>query len=154
MEIITLKKYNEIVNEYLFFEVNNFIKEEDANYQSPSFGEIWICLMPIIVFDGANILFKTLKRPVLVIDDTKGHFIKNDQKNYYVLKITSQPDSYQRIKIKNLESTGLLKESFIRLEIPLKVEKNQFLYQIGYYKKEFVIKILEKIVKNIQKKLE
>ena len=92
-----------------------------------------------------------MKRPVLVVDDTHEHFVKMDKKNYYVLKITSQDDSYQRIKIKNLEKTGLLKESFIRIELPLKVEKEQFLYRIGSYDIEEVQKIMNKVMKKLQK---
>ena len=94
--------------------------------------------------------FKTMKRPILVIDDTHENFIKNDTKNYYGLKITSQKDSYQRIKIKNLTNTGLYKESFIRIELPLKVEKEQFLYRIGVYDKEKVEKIKNRILKKLK----
>ena len=56
------------------------------------------------------------------------------------------------MKMKNLKNTGLLKPSFIRIELPIKVEKEQFLYPIGYYEGKEVEKILTKILKKMQNK--
>ncbi len=150
MEIFSQKEFNFKQSEYFELFNQNVIEEEYASYNNPLFGEVWICKIPVLVLDN-ELIFKSVKRPVLVVDDTHEHFVKMDKKNYYVLKITSQDDSYQRIKIKNLEKTGLLKESFIRIELPLKVEKEQFLYRIGSYDIEEVQKIMNKVMKKLQK---
>ena len=150
MEIFSQKEFNFKQSEYFELFNQNIIEEEYATYNNPLFGEVWICKIPVLVLDN-ELIFKSVKRPVLVVDDTHEHFVKMDKKNYYVLKITSQDDSYKRIKIKNLEKTGLIKESFIRIELPLKVEKEQFLYRIGSYDIEEVQKIMNKVMKKLQK---
>lgn len=151
MEILNEKEYKFIQKKVLELFLQNEIGEETISFSSPSFGEIWICKIPVLVV-GKQISFKTMHRPVLVVDDTHEHFMKGDKKNYYVLKITTQEDSYSRMKMKNLENTGLLKPSFIRIELPIKVEKEQFLYPIGYYERKEVEKILTKILKKMQNK--
>ena len=108
-----------------------FLRDDYYVFRTPRFGEIWICQIPILVFHQEEVFFETMARPVLIVDDTHEHFIKHDLKNYYVLKITSQKDTYQRIKISDYKRCGLQKESFVRLEIPLKVERCQLLYKIG-----------------------
>ena len=149
MEIFSQKEFNFKQSEYFELCNQNIIEEDKIAYDNPKLGEIWICKIPVLVV-GEEVFFKTMKRPILVIDDTHENFIKNDTKNYYGLKITSQKDSYQRIKIKNLTNTGLYKESFIRIELPLKVEKEQFLYRIGVYDKEKVEKIKNRILKKLK----
>ena len=150
MEIFNEKEFAFNQTKYFNLIDRNLIEEDQNTYASPKFGEIWVCKVPVIVLKN-ELTFKTMKRPVLVVDDTHEHFIKMDKKNYYVLKITSQEDPYQRIKVKNLEKTGLVKESFIRIELPLKVEKEQFLYRIGSYDIEEVQKITNKVMKKLQK---
>ena len=145
MEIFNEIEYEFIQKKLLELFLQNTIQEQTISFGLPSFGEIWICKIPVLV-TGKNASFKTMHRPVLIVDDTHEHFIKGDKRNYYVLKITSQEDPYERIKMKNLENTGLVKTSFIRMELPIKVEKEQFLYPIGYYERKEVEKILTKIV--------
>ena len=127
-----------------------FIKESSLAIASPIFGEIWICEMPILLKNDGTISFEKIARPVLVIDDRCEHFIKHDRKNYYVLKITSQKDTYQRVKINNYERFGLQKESFIRIELPIKVEKSQFLYKIGYLGSKITNTYLLKVKKYLK----
>lgn len=121
------------------------LREDYLSFVTPKFGEIWICRIPVLVSNEGKVFFETIARPVLIIDDTHEHFIKHDFKNYYVLKITSQKDTYQRIKIFDYEKYGLQKESFVRLEIPLKVEKCQLLYKIGNLGIECTTKYVEKV---------
>ena len=149
MEIFSQKEFNLKQVEYFELFNQNMIDEEQITYEKPKFGEIWICKIPVLIV-GEEVFFKTMKRPVLIIDDTHENFMKNDTKNYYGLKITSQKDSYQRIKIENLTNTGLYKESFIRIELPIKIEQEQFLYRIGIYDKEKVEKIKKKILKKLK----
>ncbi len=132
MDLYTKEEFNNVL-----FDMENminlgFIRESSLAIASPIFGEIWICEMPILLKNDKTISFEKIARPVLVVDDRSEHFIKHDIKNYYVLKITSQKDTYQRVKINNHERLGLQKESYIRIELPIKVEKSQFLYKIGY----------------------
>ena len=132
MDLYTKEEFNNVL-----FDMENminlgFIKESSLAIASPIFGEILICEMPILLKNDKIISFEKIARPVLVVDDRSEHFIKHDIKNYYVLKITSQKDTYQRVKINNHERLGLQKESYIRIELPIKVEKSQFLYKIGY----------------------
>ena len=119
-----LEEISQLVSEFS-------LREDYRSFAMPKFGEIWICRVPVLVSHQGEVLFDTIARPVLIVDDTHEHFIKHDLKNYYVLKITSQKDSYQRIKINDYKQCGLQKEPFVRLEIPLKVERCQLLYKIG-----------------------
>ena len=139
MDIFTAETFLKLNNNDAFWDV------KDSELVSPSFGEIWICQVPVLVVLENEITFKTMNRPILVIDDGHGHFIKNDHKNYYGLKITSQEDSYQRMKIKAYYKYGLQKESYLRLEIPLKIEKEQFLYKISCFSYKEMVKIMAKL---------
>ena len=143
MEILSELKFFELQNEFF----TDFVFED--SFDVPCFGDIWICKIPLLVVKEEGVFFETMNRPVLVIDDGHGHLILNDQRNYYVLKITSQADSYQRIKIKNYCDLGLQKESFIRIEVPLKVEKEQFLYKIGKYDAKEMNVLVKKVLKNM-----
>lgn len=87
-----LEEISQLVSEFS-------LREDYRSFAMPKFGEIWICRVPVLVSHQGEVLFDTIARPVLIVDDTHEHFIKRDLKNYYVLKITSQKDSYQRIKI-------------------------------------------------------
>ena len=146
MEIISLEEYTRLkynLHSYLY------IKEREDTI--PSFGDIWICQIPILVKAKKSILFKKVNRPILIVDDTKEHLIHGDKRNYYGLKITSQNDSYQRVKLPNAKVLGLTKESYLRLEIPLKIEKEQFLYKIGSMSPKEVTKYISYILKIIDK---
>ena len=87
------KEFLEQEKEFLHYFEATIVAEDSTNYYNPRLGEIWICKIPVIVVKE-NVYFKTMRRPILVIDDTEGHFVKNDLKNYYGLKITSQEDTY------------------------------------------------------------
>ncbi len=150
MEMYSEKEFLEQEKEFLHYFEATIVAEDSTNYYNPRLGEIWICKIPVIVVKE-NVYFKTMRRPILVIDDTEGHFVKNDLKNYYGLKITSQEDTYERIKIKESNKTGLQKKSFVRIELPLKIEKEQFLYRIGVYNLNEVKKITNKVMKKLQK---
>lgn len=149
MEILNKEKYVAMQKDIYSLFALLPIKEEAIDYSLPKFGEIWICEVPVLVVENEEISFVKMKRPILVIDDGKEHFIQKDLKNYYGLKITSQEDPYQRKKIANYRAVGLQKPSFIRLEIPMKLEKEQFCYYIGTYGKRQTQELLKEIRKNI-----
>ena len=89
--------------------------------QKPKIGEIWLVVMPIIYVE---------KRPVLILDDGRGFIVEEDNKNYHVFKLISQKDSYKRILIKNWRELGLKTKSYIRIEMPIKIEESQFVFKI------------------------
>lgn len=98
----------------------------------PSIGEIWVTAIPIIYYDeNEDINVKIQKRPVLVLDDGRGLIVEEDFKNYHVFKITTQNDSYKRKLISNWKELGLRKKSYVRIEMPLKIEEGQFIHKIA-----------------------
>lgn len=139
------------IEEFIWTIRDDEIREEEISLVSPRYGDIWVCILPILVLEKDTISFQTQKRPILVIDDTQEHFIKNDHKNYYGLKITSQEDSYQRVLIKNYYQLGLRKKSYLRLELPIKIEREQFLYKISRIEEKSMKKYTKLITDFIKK---
>ena len=90
-------------------------------------GEIWLVTIPILEFDeNGDINVKLQKRPCLILDDGRGLIVEEDSRNYHVLKLTTQYDKYKRKLIKDWKELGLAKKSYIRIEMPIKIEKAQF----------------------------
>ncbi len=129
--------------------------------QKPKIGEIWLAVLPIIYVDNKEISFKAQKRPVLILDNGQGFIVEEDRKNYHVFKLTSQKDSYKRILIKNWQELGLKTKSYIRIEMPIKIEESQFVFKITeipfkqmieYYQELYKIvnvSMLEKLVNRV-----
>ncbi len=98
--------------------------------QRPSIGEIWIVTIPVIYYDEEqNININLQKRPCLVIDDGRG-LIVEDKRNFHVFKLTTQNDSYKRKEIKDWKKIGLKSKSYVRIEMPIKIEDGQFVNKI------------------------
>ena len=150
---MTKKQYLKEATDILFTLQNEELKEQNYSLEDPKFGEIWICSLPVLIVDQEKIHFKKQNRPVLIIDDTHEHLIKKDTKNYYGLKITSQNDSYQRIAIKEYQKLGLKKESYIRLELPLKIEREQCLYKISKLDEKKMNSYLKEVSNFIQREV-
>lgn len=92
-----------------------------------SIEEIWLVTIPILEFDdNGDITVRLQKRPCLILDDGRGLIIEEDRRNYHVLKLTTQYDRYKRKLLKNWKELGLRKKSYIRIEMPIKIEKAQF----------------------------
>ena len=114
----------------------------------PKIGDIWIVVIPTLCYDkNQNIYFQIQKRPVLVIDDGTGLIVENDRKNYHVFKITSQNDSYRRIQIYNWKEIGLKLKSYVRIEVPIKIEEKQFLFKVAELKTSDLIIYYEELLK-------
>lgn len=62
----------------------------------------------------------------MILDDGRGLIVEEDRRNYHVLKLTTQNDPYKRKLIKNWKELGLKHKSYIRIEIPIKIEEQQF----------------------------
>lgn len=100
------------------------------------------------------------RRPVLVLDDGRGLIVEEDKRNFHVFKLTTQNDPYKRIPIKNWKKLGLRYKSYVRIEMPIKIEAQQFQNKITeippeelleYYKELYNIlniEALEKMVKS------
>lgn len=91
-------------------------------------GEIWLALIPeISKIKELNIIIK--KRPCLIIDDGHGFIIENSQ-DYLGMKISSQNNKHNK-EIKNWDDLGLKKKSYIRIEVPIKIEEKQLIKKIS-----------------------
>ena len=94
-----------------------------------SIGEIWVTLIPKIIVDDKNdsVNFSIERRPCLIIDDGRG-FLIEENSNYSGLKLTTRNTELKRVKrkeIKNWKELGLKKKSYVRIELPLKIESSQ-----------------------------
>ena len=82
--------------------------------------------IPILeIEEDNNINVKLQRRPCLILDDGRGLVVEEDNKNYHVLKLTTQFDRYKRMVIENWRQLGLAKKSYIRIEMPIKIEQTQ-----------------------------
>ena len=97
-------------------------------------GDIWLVLIPRIVYDekDESIDVKLERRPCLIIDDGRG-FIIEENSNYSALKLTTRESNIKKVKrkeITNWKELGLKKKSFVRIELPLKIESEQLVFKI------------------------
>ena len=54
-------------------------------------GEIWLVTIPILEFDdNGDINVKLQKRPCIILDDGRGLIVEEDNRNFHVLKLTTQ----------------------------------------------------------------
>lgn len=71
-------------------------------------GEIWLVTIPVLEIDENNdINVKLQRRPCLILDDGRGLIVEEDNRNFHVLKLTTQYDRYKRRPIKNWKQIGL-----------------------------------------------
>lgn len=98
-------------------------------------GDLWITLIPKILIDeetgDINVILE--KRPCLIVDDGRG-FLIEENSNYSGLKLTTKSSAIKKVnrkEIKNWEALGLRKKSYIRVELPLKIESQQLINKIG-----------------------
>lgn len=111
-------------------------------------GEIWIVTIPVLQYDengDVNVVLQ--KRPVLILDDGRGLIVEEDKRNYHVLKLTSQKDPYKRKEIKNWRELGLKMKSYIRIEMPIKIEEQQFDRKISTLPEKQLLEMYSEIYK-------
>ena len=78
------------------------------------------------------------KRPCLIIDAGQG-FLIEENSNYMVLKLTTKTSKKSKVyreEISNWKEIGLHKKSYLRIEIPLKIENKQLITKIGEIDKD------------------
>lgn len=109
-------------------------------------GEIWIISIPILKYNDDGIITVELqKRPVLVLDDGRGLIVEEDQRNIHVLKLTTQNDPYKRKLIKDWHELGLKRKSYIRIEIPIKIEDQQLERKISTLPEEQLLEMYNEV---------
>lgn len=115
---------------------NNFRKIIKSDI--PKIGDIWIVTIPVVYYDNDDVLVNLQKRPVLILDDGRGLIVEADKRNYHVFKLTTQNDPYKRKLIKDWKEIGLLKKSYVRIELPHKIEPQQFNKKVCEVSSEFL----------------
>lgn len=91
-------------------------------------GEIWLVAIPLLVRKENNSFDTTFQiRPFLMIDEGKGVLVEENP-DYLGLKITTKKNKLNKGKeIKNWKELGLKEKSFVRIEIPERIEKSQLI---------------------------
>lgn len=118
--------------------------------KQPKIGEIWIATIPTIHYnDNKEINIALQNRPCLIIDDGRGLIVEEDTKNFHVFKLTTQDDPYKRKEIKDWKKIGLRKKSFVRIEMPIKLEEGQFITKICDLPKEQLVVMYQELYKII-----
>lgn len=113
-------------------------------------GEIWLVTIPILQYDdNGDITVKLQKRPCLILDDGRGLIVEEDHRNFHVLKLTTQYDRYKRKLIKNWKKIGLKQKTYIRIEMPIKIEKEQFDRKIATLPDDVLLDVYNDIYKLI-----
>lgn len=107
-----------------------------------------VVTIPILQYDdNGDVSVVLQKRPVLILDDDRGLIVEEDRRNYHVLKLTSQKDSYKRKKIKNWRELGLKMKSYIRIEMPIKIEEQQFDRKISTLPQKQLLEMYSEVYK-------
>lgn len=109
-------------------------------------GEIWVVLIPIISYDEEkNVTIKLQKRPCLIVDDGRGLLVEQDKRNYHILKLTTQNDPYKRKLIKSWKEIGLKRKSYVRIEMPIKLEEEQLEHKITELQTDELVEMYKEI---------
>lgn len=98
--------------------------------QDPQIGDIWITIIPKIETKNnkiSNVILE--RRPCLIIDNGHGFIIEKNS-DYLGMKITTQNKKNKK-EIRNWYDAGLKQKSYVRIEMPIKIEKNQLVKKIG-----------------------
>lgn len=116
----------------------------------PEIGDVWLITIPVLTYNENNEIGVLLqKRPCLIVDDGRGLIVEEDNRNYHVLKLTTQSDPYKRKLIENWREIGLLKKSYVRIEMPIKIEIQQLDKKITTLPPKQLIEMYEEIYKII-----
>lgn len=75
--------------------------------------------------------------------------VEQDNKNFHILKLTTQYDKYKRKLIKRWKEIGLKEKSYIRVEMPIKIENQQLIKKITILSQNELLEIYNEIYKII-----
>lgn len=116
-------------------------------------GEIQLVTIPILEIDKNNdINVKLQRRLCLILDDGRGLIVEEDNRTFQVLQLTTQYDRYKRKLIKDWRKIGLAKKSYIRIEMPIKIEKAQFDRKIAKLTEEELMSVYNEVYNIINTK--
>ena len=111
-------------------------------------GKIWLVTILLLTYDAKNnVNINLQKRPCLIIDDGRGLIVEQDNRNFHILKLTTQYDKYKRKLIKNWEELGLKEKSYIRIELPIKIEQQQLIKKITKLSEDELLEMYNEIYK-------
>ena len=109
-------------------------------------GEIWLVAMPILLVKDDNSFDTAFQiRPFLIVDEGKGMLVLENP-DYLGLKITTKKNNVKHVEeIRNWKELGLKEKSYIRIEIPERIEQSQLIRKIiEIFNIDIVNKLLEK----------
>lgn len=111
-------------------------------------GEIWLVAMPILYVKGTNDFDTGFQiRPYLIVDEGKGMLVLENP-DYLALKITTKSNKIKDVEeIKNWKEIGLKEKSYIRIEIPQRVEQNQLIGKIAELPREQFLNYYKEMIK-------
>lgn len=123
----------------------------------PQIGDIWITIIPKIeTYNNKITNVKLERRPCLIIDDGHGFIIEKNT-DYLGMKITTKNGKNKK-EIRNWYEVGLNKKSYVRIEMPIKIEKNQLIQKIGKLNKYdtyvFINELITHLNSDIKRKFE
>lgn len=93
-------------------------------------GDIWITVIPKIETKKnriSNVILE--RRPCLIVDDGHGFIIEKNN-DYLGMKITTK-NKINKKEILNWHEAGLNQKSYVRIEMPIKIERNQLIKKVG-----------------------
>ena len=105
-------------------------------------GEIWLVAMPILYVKGKDDYDTGVQiRPFLIVDEGKGMLVIENS-DYLALKITTKQNKIKDVKeIKNWKEIGLKEKSYVRIEIPQRIEQKQLITKIAELPKEQFVEL-------------
>lgn len=111
-------------------------------------GEIWLVAIPVLFVKGENNFDTGFQiRPYLIVDEGKGMLVLENS-DYLALKITTKKNKIKNVEeIKNWKELGLKEKSFIRIEIPQRIEPNQLIGKITQLPKEQFLDYYAEMIK-------
>lgn len=94
-------------------------------------GDIWLVAIPILTVKNDGTFDTAFQiRPFLIVDEGKGVLVEENS-DYLASKITTKKNNTVKVKeIANWKELGLNQPSFVRIEIPERIEKTQLLRKI------------------------
>ena len=106
------------------------------NYRA-KIGEIWLVAISVLIVKEEGSFDTGFQiRPFLIVDEGKGMLILENS-DYLALKITTKKNNISNaVEIKNWKKLGLKEKSYVRIEIPERIESYQLIRKITALPKE------------------
>ncbi len=110
-------------------------------------GEIWLVAIPLLTVkeDGTfDTAFQI--RPFLIVDEGKGVLVEENN-DYLASKITTKTNNVVKVKeIENWEELGLSQKSYVRIEIPERIEAEQLIRKLAKVPNEQFLDLFREIL--------